>query len=313
MTLHDPQIRFQEYEENHGCFFLGGLLLGGGIAAGGLFGFLGSTQAASEQAAAEQAALAFEQSVYQGQENKLRPYYQGGTEAWRQLLNAMGTPAHPGILTESPSMFGGLPSAPPAYNYQAPTLSTFQASPGYQWQLKQGVQAIQDAAGGRTGTLGGNTLQALQTYGTGLANQDWYNFLNNYQNQYNTAYQANTQNYWNRYNAAANTQQNLWNRLAGTAQVGQQAATLTGPQASLVGAIGNQYNQIGASQAAGTLGQYNALGSSIGGLANYGYLQNLLGGGGASTAGYTPYINSLLATPYSQGAGTAYSTGQTPF
>lgn len=298
--------------------FLGGLLAGGGALGSGLFGFLGSSQAASQAAQQEQAALAFEQNVFGRQENQLLPYLRGGTEAWRNLLTGLGTAQHPGVLTESPAVFGGLPGAPPAYNYQAPTLSTFQASPGYQFQLKQGIQAIQDAAGGRTGVLSGNTMGALQQYGAGLANQDWWNFLNNYQNVYNTQYQANTANYWNRYGAAANTQQNLWNRLAGTAAVGQQAATLTGPQAALASSIGNQYNTLGATQAAGTLGQYGALGNIFGAGASgmspassfYGSIANLFGGGGNSGVGGT-YYNAInaLAPAYTGAAGANAATG----
>ncbi len=56
--------------------------------------------------------------------------------------------------------------------------NAFQSSPGYQFQLGQGLQAIDRGAASR-GMLGsGNTLMAEQQYGQGLANQDYTNWLN---------------------------------------------------------------------------------------------------------------------------------------
>lgn len=56
-------------------------------------------------------------------------------------------------------------------------VGAFQGSPGFQWQLQQGMDAIQNSASAQGGVVSGNTLKALQTYGQGLANQDWYNYL----------------------------------------------------------------------------------------------------------------------------------------
>lgn len=56
-------------------------------------------------------------------------------------------------------------------------------SPGYQWQMQQGTNAIMNNASAMGGVNSGNTLKALQTYGQGLANQDYYNAANLYTNQ----------------------------------------------------------------------------------------------------------------------------------
>lgn len=56
-------------------------------------------------------------------------------------------------------------------------LSAFQTSPGYQFQLGQGLDALTRAANVTGSAAGGNTLQAAQQYGQGLANQEWNNYL----------------------------------------------------------------------------------------------------------------------------------------
>ncbi len=57
------------------------------------------------------------------------------------------------------------------------TYGGFQKSPGYDFQLKQGIDAIQSTAAAKGGLYSGRTIQDAQTYGQGLANQDFYNYL----------------------------------------------------------------------------------------------------------------------------------------
>src|SRR6185312_2673910 len=49
--------------------------------------------------------------------------------------------------------------------------NNFQTNPGYQFQLNQGLQAIDRGAASKGMVTSGNTLNAEQQYGTGLANQ----------------------------------------------------------------------------------------------------------------------------------------------
>jgi hypothetical protein len=54
----------------------------------------------------------------------------------------------------------------------------FQTSPGYQWSLDQGLRAI-DAGAASTGMLrSGATVKAEQTFGTGLADQEFKDYYN---------------------------------------------------------------------------------------------------------------------------------------
>lgn len=299
--------------------WIGGALAGAGSLGSGALGCLGSSNAASAETNALNKQIGFEQSILQAFSQQLAPWYNSGTAALNQLdtflglpgpNNAaqMGTPGW-GAGLESPSQFStnylGIPlaGAPTPYNMPTPTINQFQASPGYQYQLSQGVNAIQNASGPTQGVLSGNTLQALQKYGTGLANQDWYNWLNNYQNQYNTQWSANNQNYWNQIQGAAAEQQNIVNRLGGISTGGQQAATLTGPQSSLISGIGNAFAGIGQANAAGILGQY-------GGLSNI--LQGLLGSGSSGTNNLSSLFQGLFNQDFSAGSNTPISGGYNP-
>lgn len=85
------------------------------------------------------------------------PYVQGGTAAQNQVYNLMG--------------LNGAPAQTTAYGQ-------FQTDPGYQFQLGQGIQAIDRSNAARTGGgVTGGTLKALQRYGTGLADQSYGNYL----------------------------------------------------------------------------------------------------------------------------------------
>lgn len=136
----------------------------------------------------------------------------------------------------------------------------FQETPGYQFQLEQGLNAIDNSAASRGNLFSGATLKASQGFGQGLANQE-----------YNT--------YLNRLAAQAN---------AGQAAAGNQAAAGSNFAAGAGQALGN----IGNSLAAGRIGQSNAYSQGIGnvvGLLNYqnqlapsgggGFLGGLFGGG----------------------------------
>jgi hypothetical protein len=67
----------------------------------------------------------------------------------------------------------------------ARAVSQFQAGPGYQFQLGQGVDAATRAASAAGGgnAFSGNTLKAAQDYGSNLANQTYQQYLGNLQSQ----------------------------------------------------------------------------------------------------------------------------------
>lgn len=147
----------------------------------------------------------------------------------------------------------------------ADVLSGIQSDPGYQFQLEQGMNAIQGSAAARNNLLSGRTLKGLtefgQQLGTGYADQAYNRELGSFQNRQNQLLQL---------------------IQSGLSASGVQSAL---PQLALAG---------GQAQAGMIGGITNAIG---GGLSNL-YLSSLLkpqGGGGY--AGFTPTPQSQLAIP----------------
>lgn len=56
-------------------------------------------------------------------------------------------------------------------------LNNFRADPGFQFQLDQGLNAIDRSAAARSGVQSGSTLKAAQRFGTNLADQSFGNNL----------------------------------------------------------------------------------------------------------------------------------------
>ena len=194
--------------------------IGGGLMQAGSARSAARTQA---QAASDQ--LDFSKQIYADQKNAFAPYLQGGTNAFNAYQSELG-----------------LGAAPAGY-------TGYQQTPGYQFQLNQGLDAAKSAAMLRGGLGSGSTLTALNNYGQGVANQDYQTYLN---------------------------------RLQGVAGMGQAAA---GGQASAAGQYGaNGLSAIGSrgdALASGTMGAYNGLASGINNaLSSYGYMQGTGGQNG---------------------------------
>lgn len=236
--------------------WIGGALAAGGSIFSGLFGSDAATSAAKTQAQSADKAIAFEQSIWQQIQQQLAPFLQSGGQANNALAQMLFGQGASSPLMESPAAYAGLPNAPTPY--QPLTAETFRQSPGYQWQLDQGLGAIQNRAAAKG--LTGNTLKDLQKYGTGLADQDWNNaFDQNIQN-----YQAGNQDYWTRYNAASQQQGNIFSRLFGVSNAGQNAAANQGTAGLQVGGnVGNALIGQGNNLASGIMGSSNQLSSGF--------------------------------------------------
>lgn len=88
--------------------------------------------------------------------------------------------------------------------------STFQSSPGFNWQVAQATGAANRAAA--AGGMAGSPMeqQQLATTVNGLANQDYYNYLNHAQDLYGQGI-AGLQN---QYNMGGQIGQNMYNTAA---------------------------------------------------------------------------------------------------
>lgn len=146
----------------------------------------------------------------------------------------------------------------------AAALDAFHTSPGYQFQMEQGLRGIDAGASARGMLRSGATLKAEQTFGQGLANQDF------------GAY---------------------YNRLMGLTTMGQNAAAGVGSQGATA-AAGIAGTQVSAGGAQASI--YGQAAQGIGNAAaNYGnnslYSQKmnpLAGGGGDGFSGIQSFAGS---------------------
>lgn len=140
--------------------------------------------------------------------------------------------------------------------------SNIQNTPGYQFQLQQGNQAIQRSAAAQGGLLSGAAAKAMDQYSQGLAGTT-------YQNQFND------------YLANSNQQ---YNQLMGVANIGQNATNAT------VGVGQNTANQVANNQVSGITGAAAATASGVMGAANS------LNSGLSNYLGYQNQQNNQLST-----------------
>lgn len=265
---------------------IGGIVAGIGALASGIFGGNAAENAAKTQANAANNATNLTAQEFLSNQQNLEPFKDVGSNAAQVLGQLFG-------ITWSPNQVNnGVPTGSfntpisslvgPAPSPTNPNLiSQFQASPGYQYNLQQSSDAIQNSAAGKTGAVSGNMLKALQTNASGLAAQDWNNFYQNLLTNYST-----------RYNDAANSRNQIINVLGSLGGMGQNAAAgLGGLGQSAVGSIGNNLNLAASANAAGTLGATNAYTNAFNSLSN------------------NPSVNSALSFLFNGGNGSGYGNG----
>lgn len=229
----------------------------GGVAVAGIGGALISSGAMSDAADSQsQSANAAidEQRRQQAQTRAdLLPYNTTGQAATKALSTLTGLDA------------GGDPMTAPLTKPITMDQATLEQTPGYQFNLTQGLKAVQNSAAARGLGVSGAALKGAATYATGLADST-------YQNQFN--------------NAVTN-QTNTYNRLQGLATLGESAGAQTGALGTQTASnIGNALIGSGNAQAAAGIGGANAISAGLSGGANsisQGLLLNRLLGGGAQT------------------------------
>lgn len=210
-----------------------------------------ATKAQNLEEAKAQSALDFQNNIWSGTQANFNPYLSLGSTSANNL---------------SALLQGG---------FHAPSLAEAEATPGYQFQLEQGTNAINQNAAA-TGTLmSGNTGAALQRYGQGLASTS-------YQQIYNNALQSYLANL-----QGLTTGTGFGERAAGElGSFGQAAAGNTaGINMRTAEDQAQQINNAAAARASGYLGSANAWSNAAGGMA----------GGLASLAGGMPGIPDWLS------------------
>ncbi|MGA8366851.1 MAG: hypothetical protein WB716_05995 [Candidatus Acidiferrales bacterium] len=151
--------------------------------------------------------------------------------------------------------------------FQAPTAESAQNTPGYQFELQQGENALQNSAAAQGNLLTGGQEKALDAYANNMASTNYQQVYNNALTQYQQAY-----------NQFQNNQSNTYNRLANEAGMGQVSASNLNQNAAQAGSnvgntlsttagqVGQQLNNAGTATASGYAGIANAATSGLTGL-----------------------------------------------
>jgi hypothetical protein len=206
--------------------------------ASSVIGSNASKSAADKQAQMGYAAIAEQRREFDIGQQALEPYRGVGKEALYKLSDYLGLPTPPGS-TITPSDTTGSLTKPFSFD--------ISKDPGYQFRLDEGTKAVENSAAARGSQLSGATLKELLRYGSDYAS-----------GEFNAAFQRDQA-----------TKGQIYSMLTGGAGIGI-GATNTGVNAGTQTAsnIGNTLTGIGNAQAAGTIGQANAITGGITGATN---------------------------------------------
>jgi hypothetical protein len=192
--------------------------------------------------------------------------------------------------------------------------SNFMNSPGYQFAISQGTQAIQRAAAANGAAYTPNTLTNVGQYVTGTASQNYNNYMAQLQNTASLGAQGNAGL------ASANTSvagnlANIYGQQAGTnATISGQEAGTYNSQATNATGINNNISQLqqneGVAQATGVAGASNSAANLTGALGNG--ISSLLGLGGSNQYGTIGGANAsgVSYNPDTNAGGTGMSVSQ---
>ena len=226
-----------------------------GIAASAAIGAISSGEGEKAGAAA-QAQIAREQlewtkQVYGNAQKDIMPYTHLGEVA------AKGYEANLPYLTSRYGMEDYRQS--PLYTPMVRNLAELQATPGYQFQLQQGLQGVQQSAASKGGLLSGAAGQAMNNYAQGQAAQGYQSAWERAQKAYGTAFTQDLNQkaqIGTMYLEPAKLGQNS---VLGLGQIGVNAATAMQPAYKALGEANSQ-------SAMAPYGQISGLAGAAGGL-----------------------------------------------
>lgn len=144
-----------------GSFFggpVGGAI--GSALGGAIEGDSGTSSSAANAAnAGAQSSIDLQRRMYEEGVARQQPFYQAGVNALPSYLQGIG---------------------PNGELVRGFTQADYQADPGYQFRLNEGLKQLGHAAGARGGLVSGQTLKGLQDYAQNSASQEYANAYNRY-------------------------------------------------------------------------------------------------------------------------------------
>jgi hypothetical protein len=197
----------------------------------------------------------------------MQPYVDTGNAANNQLSWEMGTGGTPtgfigtgqkGALSQpySKEQYQNDPLYTPMVN----NLQELQATPGYQFQLDQGLQSVNNSAAANGSLLSGRQLKDINNYAQGQASTGYQAAWQRAQQAYNQAFSNNN-----------TTNNNTFNRLQSMSNNGQsaaqsQAGASMSAGASLAGAssnYGNNQAALAMAQGQNQANMYTGIGNAV--------------------------------------------------
>lgn len=274
LALLDHPVGFAERD---GRYFdpVSALVMAGSTLIGSKMSSDASKDAANTQSDAANRAADMQQQQFQQTRDSLQPFINTGYDAQGSLRNLLGL----GAPTDS-GTYGSLMKPFDAAAFQQ------WKDPGYDFQLQQGQQALQNSQAAQNGVLSGGALKDLIGFNQGMASNAYQNAFGRYMSQNDATY----------------------NRLSSLLGIGENAAAgLGNTGAQVMSNVGNTLTSGAAARAAGQIGSANAFTGGINNGMGYYMLNqmtgnNMFGGAGisnadvaASHAAGMDLINSQLA------------------
>lgn len=203
------------------------------VVSSAVIGASASRSASKTQAAAAGQAADVSQQQYEQTRADQAPYREAGYNALAEMQRTAG-------------------NVPGAFKFGA---GDYQADPGYAFRLSEGQKALDRSAAARGGLISGGALKAATRFGQDMGSQE-------YQNAYNRAYTG--------YGTDVARENQLYNRQAALAGIGQTSTNLTGQFGAANAAnVGNLMTSGAAAQGAGQVGMANAITGGLGTYLNY--------------------------------------------
>lgn len=264
------------------------------IVGAGAMSAAGSAIGASENASAMKKAAAIQAQQFaetkaaleQGKKEALgyiEPYAGVGQNALNELAYGMGLATPTADYKSANIPQGGLANygidqykQDVGYTPMVNTLEELQATPGYQFQLEQGLQGVNRSAAARGGLLSGANLKAINDYAQGQASTGYQAAWERAQNAYSNAFGRNQQKFQNLQTMANN----------GQSAAGMQGNAALSVGTGLAGASSNYGNNMGSlalAQGQNQANMYTGIGNALGGT-----LTGLAGSGALGRAGGSP-------------------------
>jgi len=265
--------------------------IGAGVSAAG------QGAAAGQQSKLAKQQLAFIKQLYGESAGRFAPYLKTGqqaTKAYREQMQGLADPEQYAQYQTDLSQYRTPYTIEqyqqsPLYTPMVRNLAELQATPGYQFELEQGLQVLGQGAAARGGLLSGAQQKAAMKYGQGVASTGFQNAWERAQQAYGRAFEQNlSQQQQYGTSQLQQNQQNYAQRLGSRAQAADiygGAANLGARSAANLGNIGTStmqasapaysaMQQASATQAAapyiGAGGVLNAISSNAGSIYNAG-------------------------------------------